>query len=300
MELCLGTVQFGMDYGVFNTKKKDPEYCVRCMDYATQNGIFAIDTATAYGTAEEVTGAFLAKKTIGRDRLWISTKFLPNILDDYEEKDYRRIIHENLEKSLKTLHTDYIDAYFLHSSRYAFRPDILEALSYVQKEGLARKVGVSVYDPEEAIACFNSQYVDYIQVPYSIFDHRMRQQGVFNEEVKGNCEIDVRTAFIKGLIRLNINEVPEYLSKAKPILQKLDRFCNETGFSRIELALGYIKRQKSINHLVFGIRDIEQLKEDIEAFEKNIPESIFDDIDKTFSNVDANIVVPSLWKKENA
>ena len=62
MKLCIGTVQFGMDYGVFDAPKKDPEYCLKCLDFATQNGINAIDTATAYGTAEEITGRFLAKK----------------------------------------------------------------------------------------------------------------------------------------------------------------------------------------------------------------------------------------------
>lgn len=297
MELCLGTVQFGMDYGVFNTPKKDPDYCIKCLDYATQNGICAIDTATAYGTAEEVTGEFLAKKTIDRDKLWISTKFLPNILDDYEEKDYRSVIKVNIEKSLKTLNIDYIDAYFLHSSRYAFRPDILEALSYVKKEGLARSVGVSVYDPEEALACYESPFVDYIQVPYSIFDHRMKEYGVFDKIKMGNCSIDVRTAFIKGLIRLDIDEVPEHLSKAKPILNKLDVFCKKTGYSRIDLAIGYIKRQENINHLVFGIRDLEQLKEDMTSFEKNIPSDVFDEIDKEFADIDTDIVVPSLWKK---
>ena len=297
MELCLGTVQFGMDYGVFNTPKKDIDYCIKCMDYATQNGIHAIDTATAYGIAEEITGQFLAKKTIEREKLWISTKFLPNILDDYAEKDYRRVIKENLEKSLKVLHLEYIDAYFLHSSRYAFRPDILEALSYVQKEGLAKKVGVSVYYPGEAMACFESPYVDYIQAPYSIFDHRMKQSGVFDKEKMGDCLVDVRTAFIKGLIRLKNDEVPEHLEKAKPILDKLDQFCEKTGYSRIDLSLGYIKRQNNINHLVFGIRDLDQLKEDIISFDKNIPEDIFVEIDSEFENIDADIVVPSLWKK---
>lgn len=298
MELCLGTVQFGMNYGVYNTQKKDADYCVKCLDYATQNGISAIDTAAAYGTAEEVVGAFLEKKTISRDKIWISTKFLPNILDNCEQKDYRYVIKQNLEKSLKTLHIDYVDTYFLHSSRYAFREDILEALSYVQKDGLARKIGVSVYYPEEALACYKSSYVDYIQAPYSIFDHRMEQEGIFEKNNMGNCSVDVRTAFIKGLIRLGIDEIPEYLSKAKPILKQLDVICEKTGYSRIDLAIGYIKRQKNIKHLVFGIRNLEQLKEDIVSFGKVICSDIFQEIDKVFENIDTDIVVPSLWKRK--
>lgn len=297
MELCLGTVQFGMDYGVFNQPKKDIDYCVSCLDYATQNGISAIDTATAYGIAEEVTGKFLRKNTVSRDKLWISTKLLPNCLDDVDSADFKNVIRTKLTESLKMLGTDYIDAYFLHSSRYAMREDILEALQCVKQEGLAKEVGVSIYYEEEALACMNNKYVDYVQTPYSVFDHRMKEIGLFDVSKRGKLKVDSRTTFIKGLIRLKEDEIPEHLIKAKPILRKLDEICAESGYSRIELAIGYVKREQSINHLVFGIRDIEQLKEDIAAFENNIPEEIFKRLDKEFEKVEADLVVPSLWKK---
>lgn len=297
MELCLGTVQFGMDYGIFDQKKKRPEYCIRCLDHATQNGIRAIDTAAAYGMAEEVVGRFLALKTVPRDELFISTKLLPNLLDDRPPEKYVEVIRMNLQRSLETLHTDHVDAYLLHSARYAFRPDILEALSIVQKEGLALKVGVSVYDPEEALACYKSPYVDHIQVPYSVFDHRMKESGIFDGTQMGTCSVDVRTAFIKGLIRLGVSEVPDYLAKARPILEGLDLLCQKTGYSRVELAMGYIKREKNVRHLVFGIRTLEQLKEDIQAFQADIPSGVFEEIDQMFSGISADIVVPSLWKR---
>lgn len=297
MKLCLGTVQFGMDYGVFNTPKKDPEYCINCLDYATQNGIDAIDTATAYGDAERIVGEFLSRKTINRDKLFISTKHLPNILDDYKKEDYVKVIRENLQNSLATLNTDYVDAYYFHSSRYAFQPELLEAISLMQKEGLAKKVGVSVYYPDEAMACFSNPNINCIQAPYSIFDHRMKESGVFKSGDENGFDIDVRTVFVKGLIRLREDEIPEHLIKAKPILANLDKVCEDTGYSRIELAMGYVKREKAISHLVFGVRSLEQLKEDISSFDKEIPDSLFDEIDDQFSGISADLVIPSLWVK---
>lgn len=297
MKLCLGTVQFGMDYGVFNSPRKEPEYCINCLDYATQNGIDAIDTATAYGDAERIVGEFLSRKTINRDKLFISTKHLPNILDDYKKDDYVNVIRENLQKSLTTLNTDYVDAYYFHSSRYAFQPELLEAISVMQKEGLAKKVGVSVYYPDEAMACFSNSNINCIQAPYSIFDHRMKEAGVFKTGSESGFDIDVRTVFVKGLIRLKDDEIPKHLIKAKPILANLDKVCEETGYSRIELAMGYVKREKTINHLVFGIRSLEQLKEDISSFGKNIPENLFDEIDDQFAGISADLVIPSLWVK---
>lgn len=297
MELCLGTVQFGMDYGVFEQKKKEPDYCIRCLDYATQNGIRAIDTATAYGIAEQITGEFLRRKTIDRNQLFLSTKLLPNILDECDVSQYANVIRQNLIKSLQTLHTDYVDAYFLHSARYAFHEDILEALSTVKQEGLAKEVGVSVYEPEEAMACIRSKYVGYIQAPYSIFDHRMKEKGVFDEIDIKKCKIDIRTVFVKGLVKLQVDEVPKYLERAKPVLEKLDRISEETGCSRIELAMNYVKRETKTEHLVFGIRDMEQLKTDIKAFESEMSDDIFERMNQEFSGIDADIVIPSLWKK---
>lgn len=128
MKLCLGTVQFGMDYGISNQTKPPLQDCVKMLDYATQNGIDAIDTAFAYGTAEDVVGTFLKQKTIDRSKLFISSKFPPNILDEIPPKSYKTIIKEHLEMSLKRLNVDYLDVYMFHSSRYAFVSEMLEAL----------------------------------------------------------------------------------------------------------------------------------------------------------------------------
>ena len=79
MELCLGTVQFGMDYGIKGQKQPSVERAVEMLEYATHNGITTIDTANAYGTAEDVVGVFLSKKTVSRDKLFIISKFRPNL-----------------------------------------------------------------------------------------------------------------------------------------------------------------------------------------------------------------------------
>lgn len=298
MELCLGTVQFGMDYGITGQKQPKAEDAISWLDYATQNGIHAIDTAKAYGTAESVVGAFLEKRTIPRDSLFISTKFLPNLLDQFKPEEYQSVIRRELEQQLKTLHTEYVDAYLFHSARYAFNPVALEALQVVKKAGLAKKVGVSVYEPEEATACFENPFADFIQAPYSIFDHRMKEHGVLDGPKQGNCEIHTRSAFIQGLVTMKESQVPPFLSKAKPIIRKIDEICASTGVGRVELALAYVKREKNISHLVFGVDSLDQLKEDIALFQKDVPMGLLEQIETEFKNIDADIVMPSLWKKD--
>ena len=242
MKLCLGTVQFGMDYGIRNQKKPSVEDSIKILDYAVHNGISAIDTAAAYGTAEDVVGEFLKKNLIKRDKLFIISKFTPNALDDVDEKDYKKVINEHLTKSLERLHTDYLDAYMFHSSRYAYNPEMLNALYEVRQEGRIRHSGVSVYYPDEAKICINSDKVDFMQLPSSIFDQRMRNEGVFElAQEKKNTQIHSRSAFIQGLILMNEDEVPSYLSGAKPILKKIDTICKQYDISKISLAINYIK-----------------------------------------------------------
>ena len=297
MELCLGTVQFGVDYGIKELKKPLPEDALKCLDYATQNGIAAIDTAAAYGTAEEIVGAFLKKHTLPRENLFISTKLLPNRLDCVKPQDYVRVIHEDLKNSLKILHTDYIDAYLLHSARYAFCPEILDALAVVTKEGLAKYAGVSVYDPQEVFACAKYANVSFVQMPYSIFDHRMKEHGVFKYGIDGCCKIAIRSVFLQGLITLQKEKVTSYLEKAVPFLEKLDKFSKETGKSRIELAIGYVKRETGVSYLVFGVDSQEQLAEDIKIFENDLSEDLYIEMEKEFKGIQEDIVIPSLWKK---
>ena len=297
VELCLGTVQFGQDYGIIGQKKPVLSDAVACLDFATQHGIRAIDTAEAYGTAQEVVGAFLAKRTVPRNSLRISTKFRPNVLDEVRPQDYEKVIEQHLTDSLRTLHTDYVDAYLFHSARYAFQPETLEALQVVMKKGLARCVGVSVYEPDEAMACLESPLVAFTQFPYSVFDHRMKDAGVFAKALQSGCTVDVRSAFIQGLILLDEAQVPEFLTEARPIITKLKKLSAQTGVSRVALAMAYVKREQAVSHLVFGVDSLDQLQEDIRLFREEIPMDVLAELDREFAGIKAEVVMPSLWKR---
>lgn len=297
MELCLGTVQFGMDYGIKGQKQPSVERAVEMLEYATHNGITTIDTANAYGTAEYVVGVFLSKKTVSRDKLFIISKFRPNLLDEVSPNEYYSVMRANLENTLSRLHTDYLDSYLLHSARYVFDDEIIETLNSMKRDGLVRRVGVSIYEPEEAKKCIDRPNVEFMQLPYSIFDQRMEKTGVFEYAKKDNIQIHSRSAFIQGLILMNENEVPDFLSKAKPIVRKIDVLCHRHGISRISLAMNYVKQQSRISHLVFGVDNINQLKENIQIFQEDIPADIIEDIAKEFTDIEADIVMPSLWKK---
>ena len=58
--LMLGTVQFGLEYGIANVSGK-PSFDRVCdiLRAAYEGGVTALDTAAAYGTSEEVVGSAL-------------------------------------------------------------------------------------------------------------------------------------------------------------------------------------------------------------------------------------------------
>lgn len=297
MELCLGTVQFGMDYGIKGQKQPSVKQAVEMLDYATQNGINTIDTANAYGTAEDVVGTFLSKKTIPRDNLFIISKFRPNLLDEVKPDEYYKVMRNNLENTLSRLKTDYLDSYLLHSARYVFDDEIIDTLNRMKLDGLVKRVGVSVYEPEEAKKCIERPNVEFMQLPYSIFDQRMEKAGVFKKAQDDSIQIHSRSAFIQGLILMEEDEVPPFLAKAKPIVGKISLLCKRYGVSRISLAMNYVKQQSRISHLVFGVDNLNQLKENIDIFQNEIQKDLIDDIAKEFADIEADVVMPSLWKK---
>lgn len=298
MELCLGTVQFGMDYGIRGKKKPSLSEALTMIDCAVNNGIRTIDTANAYGEAEDVVGAYLEKNQEVRQRIQLISKFRPNLLDDVPTDQYYQIMKANLEESLRRLHTDYLDGYLLHSARYVFSDQIIDALLRIKKEGFVKDVGVSVYEVEEAKKGITRGNLDFLQLPFSVLDQRMLHQGVFELAEKSRFPLHSRSAFIQGLVMMKPEEVPLFLrEKAAPILKAIEAVCKETGLARTQLAIGFIKQQKAITRLVFGVRNLEQLKEDVTMFSQDLSLEMAEIIKSEFANIEAEIVMPSLWKK---
>jgi aryl-alcohol dehydrogenase-like predicted oxidoreductase len=288
-----------MDYGINGKKKPSLKESIQLLDFATQNDILSIDTATAYGNAEEIVGTFIRKRTISREQLWIGTKLLPNVLDECDKSQYHTVIREKLTSSLQMLGTDYVDAYYFHSSRYAFDMEMLSALYPIQEEGLAKKIGVSVYEPSEAFACLESGLVSIIQAPYSVFDHRMKDSNVLRCVKEKHCEIHTRSTFLQGLILMKEEQVPECLVEARQLIRKIDFICKREGVDRVSLALAYVRREKAISKLVIGVHSLEQLKDNINRFHDidAVEEVVLNEIEKEIGEVNAQIVIPSVWKK---
>jgi aryl-alcohol dehydrogenase-like predicted oxidoreductase len=296
-KLVLGTVQFGLDYGINNPNgKPSREESLAMLDLAYEKGIRIFDTASAYGDAEEILGDFMQSRNL-TDKIQVITKLKPNIISESGEDSYD-IILDNLKTSLKRLNRKYVDGYLFHSPAYIKDKILVNCLRRLKDEGLVKNIGVSIYEEEDAIYAAQLDEVDYIQIPYSILDQRLNRTNFFEIAKKNNKTVFARSAFLQGLFFMPEDKIPSYLSGVKKYFKELDKIIGKYGLNRRQAALLFSYQNKYIDYVVFGVDNINQLEEDIEITKENIDyKDCIEELKNSFINIEKSIIFPSLWKK---
>ena len=294
MDLCLGTAQFGMNYGIQRSGQPTLSDALDMLDIAIQNGIDAFDTAASYGTAEEIIGEYLKKHPNSRARVELFSKPPASIVDGVPQEKHATAIKESLLKSLCKLKTDYLDGYILHNPSHIFCESVVESLVQMKNEGIVKMVGVSIYTPDEAKAGID-RGLDLLQIPYSVFDQRFAEQGMLSFADSRGVNLYARSAFTQGLLLMRDNDIPSKLEKAQPLVRRYTRLCEDFGFSRLHFAIAFVGRQQSIKRLVFGVDNKEQLIEIINANREHIPEESLKEAERQFAGLDEEIIMPSKW-----
>jgi len=128
-KIGIGSVQFGLNYGITNTEGKTaPIEVSNILEYAKTQKINYIDTAAAYGTSEQVLGA---NDLTGFN---VVSKFMP--------AKNGAILEEELEKSLQRLQVIKLYGYLAH--RPQFLLENKEMWAYLQGLKEAGKVVASL------------------------------------------------------------------------------------------------------------------------------------------------------------
>jgi aryl-alcohol dehydrogenase-like predicted oxidoreductase len=153
--LGLGTVKFGRNTGVKYpggdgfALPTDAEI-ESLLDLAIDCGITLLDTAPAYGSAEERLGALLGSR---RDKFFLVTK-TGEEFDGGKSEYIFTAAHTRMsvERSLKRLKTDVLDCVLVHSSRddlhVITETPVLETLAALKAEGKIAHFGVSTHTVE--------------------------------------------------------------------------------------------------------------------------------------------------------
>lgn len=144
----LGTVKFGRNQGVKYPQAFElptDHAIAELLNCATELGINLLDTAPAYGSSEERLGKLLR----GQRHQWvISTKAGEEFTNGESHFDFSsRAIRESVERSLRRLHTDYLDIMLIHSNgddqRIIEEEHVFSMLEALKQEGKIRAYGMS-------------------------------------------------------------------------------------------------------------------------------------------------------------
>ena len=146
-ELCLGTMTYGGNTGIWETIGNLQQDAVNeQVKFAVEAGINFIDTANVYSTgkSESLLGESLKTLGLKRDQLIVATKATGSMDDSPNGRGQsRHHLFNQVDASLKRLQLDYIDLYQLHG----FDPltpfeESLSALNDLVRSGRVRYIGL--------------------------------------------------------------------------------------------------------------------------------------------------------------
>ena len=290
--LVLGTAQLGLSYGIANkTGLPDQAMATAIVREAWENGIEQFDTAQAYGGSEIVLGKVLAELGISQKAKIIS-KFDPN-LDHLNAPAMSR----SLDQSLRRLGVPKVYGMLLHKEELLELWDL--GLSKILRtfvlSGKVEQIGISVYSSERAIQALNTKGIDMVQLPTNVLDRRFEEAGVFELAHYKKNQIFIRSIYLQGLLLMDSEKIPEKLAFARPLIESFESLAKNLGLTRQEIALGYLKLEMPHGHLIFGAETPTQVKENVVAWGKKMPESLAGQIKALFPKVREDILNPVLW-----
>jgi len=264
----------------------------RLFDTALDYNATTIDTADTYGSgdSERIVGKAIANK---RADFYIITKAgfphldLPGLLSPFNQIGKKimqkaafkqcyskKYLINSLEKSLKRLNTDYVDAFLLHEPLGAALKefdDFYEALELIKKKGMANHVGISTNDAAAYHIASGKITLDLVEtgMPY-IPDEK--------ETVFGHAK--------KDCIPVVLNEVlkPYKSLLANDSIMAVLKKHAKSDEDLLSILLAYAINEKKGQCALIGTRNPKHLIQNIEGFHNNAHFiAIFNEISSQFS-----------------
>jgi aryl-alcohol dehydrogenase-like predicted oxidoreductase len=197
--LGLGTVQFGMPYGATNTGGQVPVAEVGAILHAAAAiGIDLLDTAAGYGTAEQALGAALRPE----HRFAVVTKTLRLDRPVVSRDDVGHLI-QAVHQSLRALNRPRVEGLLVKSAADLTAPGgdlLVDALRRVQAEGYVGRLGLSLYPDDPLDAVLARFTPDIVQLPLSVLDRRVLDNGMLLRLRDAGVEIHVRSALNRPVV----------------------------------------------------------------------------------------------------
>lgn len=283
-KLILGTVQFGLNYGINNlTGQPSEQEVFSIFDEAYIQGIQFLDTADAYGNAINIIGNYHLR---GNNTFKILSKF--NCIEKGK-------LGQSAKESLEKTHIPAFEVYSYHSfSSYSERPYLMDELLLLKQQGLIKKIGISIYTNDELQHVINDDFIDVIQLPFNLLDNQNIRGNFIDQAKQKEKEIHIRSVYLQGLFFMDTDSLPERLLSLKPYLQSLHDYCKKESITMETLALSYALYNRNIDQVLIGVDTKEQLIKNLNA-SKDIPHAL-DFINQQIQVKETELLNPVNWK----
>jgi len=258
--LALGTVQFGLCYGIANQAGQvtRPE-AKGMLQLALANGIDTLDTAIAYGNSEICLGE------AGTQGFRVVTK-LPAMPDDCA--DVRAWVKLQVSASLSRLGVNAVYGVLLHRSEQLLGPygdELFQALQTLKDNGQVQKVGVSIYSPNELVALTQHYRFDLVQAPFNLVDRRLYSTGWMQRLKDDGVVVHIRSVFLQGLLLMAQADTPDKFSPWGDLWQTWHRWLDDQDGSAVQACLAFPLSFPEIDRVIVGADSMNQLAQIVSA-----------------------------------
>jgi aryl-alcohol dehydrogenase-like predicted oxidoreductase len=287
IRLALGTVQFGLPYGIANHAGQVTRPIARDMlSLATSKGVDTLDTAIAYGESESCLGE------IGTQGFKLVTK-LPAVPDGHS--DIKGWVREQVAASFSRLGGNSVYGLLLHRPDQLLKADgavLFNALSELKDAGLVQKIGVSIYAPDELDALVPRYRFDLVQAPFNLIDRRIFTSGWLQRLKQDGVEIHTRSAFLQGLLLMPQSAIPAKFAPWAELWAKWQSWLAQYSVTAVQACLAYPLTFPEIERVVIGADSTAQLEQIISASQEETPLNLPD-----LSCDDENLINPANWSR---
>lgn len=237
---------------------------------ALDYGMNYFDTADLYdrGVNEEIVGALLKEN---RHDIILATKG-GNRWEEGKEGWHwdasPAYLKQAVKESLRRLQTDYIDVYQLHGGTIDDNwEEIIDTFDQLKKEGLIREYGISSIRPNVFVPFLNNSAAISNMMQFNIFDQRGSEY--FSTIQQSGASVVTRGSIAKGLLTNDWrNRLQPYMGyedkQVHDIISKIEQQFEDVHAAALAFNLHY----ESIASTVIGARTVEQLQQNMTAYEK--------------------------------
>ena len=290
--LGIGTVQFGLNYGISNkTGKTNRTVAREIISIAQSAGITYIDTSPAYGNSETELGKIINNSSADF-KIISKTPAFKSLEITKQDADK---VTASVNTSLELLGVQQLYGLLFHHGLNVTKLGgeyLVSALQDLKANKKVEKMGFSAYSIEEVEKVLRVFTPDIIQIPINIFDQSFVRSKIFSDMKLSGVEIHARSIFLQGLLLLDPSGLPTYFNKIKENLYQLHSWLLERDLSPLEGCIAFAFQDKNIDAIIVGVENDTQIEQIIHAVEKT--DKMVLDFSKWAIN-DPAIINPSLW-----